>query len=479
MGDPIVRWLGLGLGEILVVLLTAGTGLPAATGAEPSSAPGKAASAGAPPGESTPPAPAAVADPRALRRTLPVQVFDAWKESVVFVTGPVVKPGKPTVEEFFRPAGRGPQENGVGTGVVVHESGYVVANAHGVERLVQPRVSLAPERSFLAEVVAVEHQQDLALLKIAPDRPLTPVRLARSGDVMVGETVVVIANPHGLLRTCTVGVVSAVGRSSTVDDVPGLTLFDLIQSDAGVNPGSSGGPWLNVAGEVMGITSSMKRGSENIAFAISAASLRSTLPRMLDVERRFGLVTGMTIAPDGPCRVVSLQPKFPAAEAGLREGDVIEKLGDRPTPTSLDYHLALVDRKPGEAVRVEVLREGGRKGGTITLGQRPKPDGAALLRKLLGLTAGPLSAEEARAMGLRVPQGVLITAVDPARYEKLPVKPQPGDVLARIGRIRPRDLDHVGLLLEKVMPGQPVAIVLLRKQDELNTRIDANIVVPP
>jgi serine protease Do len=475
MGVSIMRPLGLGV--VLVVLVTAGTGLPAGIGAEPSSAPGKAPSAGAPLGESSPPA--AGADSRALRRTLPVQVFEQWQGSVVFVTGPVVKPGKPTVEEFFRPAAGAREESGVGTGIIIHESGYVVANAHGVERLIQPHVALAGKGSLVAEVVAVEHQQDLALLKIAPDRPLTPVRLARSGDVMVGETVIVIANPHGLLRTCTVGVVSAVGRSSTVDDIPGLTLFDLIQSDAAINPGSSGGPWLNVAGEVMGITSSMKRGSENIAFAVSAASLRSALVRMLDVERRFGLVTGMTIAPDGPCRVVALEPKLPAAEAGVREGDVIEKLGDRPTPTSLDYHLALVDRKPGEALRVEVLREGRRKRGTITLGQRPKPDGAALLRKLLGLTAGPLSAEEAKAMGLRLPQGVLVMAVDTARYEKLPVKPQPGDVLARIGRMRPRDLDHVGLLLEKVIGGQPVAIVLLRKQDNLNTRIDANIVVPP
>jgi serine protease Do len=397
----------------------------------------------------------------------------------VFVTGPVVTAGKPPTDEFFIPAQRGPQENGFGTGFVIHESGYLVTNAHGVERLIEPHVVLSAGRQFPAEVIALEHGQDLALLKIEPDRPLKPVRPGRSGDVMVGEPVIIIANPHGLLRTCTVGVVSAVGRTNLFRDVPDLMLRDLIQSDAGVNPGSSGGPWFNVVGEVMGITASMRKGSENIGFAISATSLRDVLPRLLDVERTAGLVTGMTIAPDGPCLVLALEPNQPAASGGIQGGDLIVRLGERPTPTSFDYHLALIGRKPGETLRVGVSRDGKGMRGSITLGRRPKPDGAALLRKMLGLTAVPLTPEKARAMGLRVPRGLLVTAVDPKLYEKHPQKPQPGDVLAQIDRIRPRDLDHVGLLLEKTIPGQRLPIVLLRRQDNLSVRIDMNPLLPP
>jgi len=413
---------------------------------------------------------------RALRRTPAVEVFAQWKDAVVFVTGPRVKGDKPTTEEFFLPP-PGPEENSVGTGFVIHESGYVLTNAHAAERLIQPRIALADGRVLSGELVANNHAQDVALLKIEAGRPLKAVRLAAADDLLVGETVIVIANPHGLLRTCTVGVLSAVGRNSAILDVRGLTLQNLIQSDAGINPGSSGGPWFNAAGDVIGMTTSMKRDAENIAFAIPAATLRRALPEMLDAERRYGLDTGLEVAADGPCEVIRVRPDSPAAEAGLQAGDVITQLGDRPIAASAAFHLALVGHKPGNQLSLRVQRQGAQKRGTITLGLRAKPDAAGLLRQKLGLTAAPLTPARVRAMNLRSDRGVVVTEADPQLYEKVSPQPQPGDVLARIGYIRPRDLEQVGLLLEKTQPKQTLSIVLLRKEGSRVTRINMDVVL--
>lgn len=414
----------------------------------------------------------APADPRSVRRTPVVEVFQQWSESVVCVSGPTIKEDRPTLEEFFALPSMKPLESRIGSGFVIHESGYVMTNAHAADRIVSPQVVLADGKHCPAELVASRSDLDLAVLKVEAGRPLRAVRLAGSGDVMIGETVIVIANPHGLMRTCTVGVVSALGRASNLADLPGVTLHDLIQSDAGINPGSSGGPWFNVVGEVIGLTASMRRDSENIGFAISAATLRKAIPPMLDVEARDGIVTGLSLPDDGPCQVGAVAPELPAAKAGVQPGDVIEQLAGRPTPTVADFHLALLGHKPEETLPVVLSRQGQPVQANLTLGRRPKPDGAALLKQKLGLTVGPLDAQKAKAMSMRVPHGVMITEVEPGLFQMAEHKPEPGDVLARLGKLRPRDLDHAGLLLEKIPAGQPVPVVLLRVRGQTVTRID-------
>jgi len=418
------------------------------------------------------------ADTRPLRRNRVVEVFEDWKESVVFVTGPVVKGEKQAIAEFFTIEDAKPKENSVGTGFVIHESGYVVTNAHGVEKPMVHVVVLADGKPLPAELVAVLHDQDLALLKVSAGRPLKPVRLARSGDLMIGETVIVIANPHGLRSTCTSGVLSAIGRATHLADVPGVTLQNMIQSDAGINPGSSGGPWFNVAGEVMGMTASMKKDAENIAFAVSATTLRKTLPGMLDVERRYRIASGLEVTPDGTCEVKTVEPNSPAAKAGLRPGDVIARLGGRATPTSLDFHLALVGRKAEEPFAVEFSRDGRVQKAVLTLSPRPKPDPKILLQQKLGVEVVPLEPAKAKAMGLRMPRGLVVTGVDLSLYEKLEHPPQPGDILARIGLIRPRSPDQAAELLENLRRGQAVDLVFLRRLETSATRIDVHLVLP-
>ncbi|MBN2473248.1 MAG: trypsin-like peptidase domain-containing protein [Pirellulales bacterium] len=416
---------------------------------------------------------------RALRRTPVVEVFQQWRNSVVYLTGPTVPDGGPAIDEFFQVPRKTPNVVSAGSGFVIHPAGYILATAHSVDKVAAHLATFSNQTVYRAELIDVARQHDLALLKIEPTHRLTAVRLATSGDLMIGETVIVISNPHGLMHTCTAGILSATHRATRLEGQPGVTLGPLIQTDAGLHPGSSGGPWFNVLGEVIGITTGGRRDTEGIGFAVTVDAIRRMLPAMLDVERRYGIATGLDVHAGDSCKVMGVGGLSSAAAAGLRPGDLIVRLDGAPVASGTDFHLALIGRTPGEKLPFEVLRQGKRYRGSLTLGQRPKPDGAALLKARLGLTAAPLQQSNIPATSLRVAGGVVLTAVADGLYDQLSNPPRPGDVLARINRLRPRDLDHIGLLLERLEPGRPVQLVLLRLDGDMATRIDLTVTPRP
>ncbi len=409
---------------------------------------------------------------RSRRRTPVVEVFDRNKDAVVYVTGPLVQGDRPTTREFFALAGEKKEQISLGTGFLIHPDGYVVTNAHAVEKVISYEVRLADGKKVDAELIAIVRNQDLALLKVDAGRSLPAVRMAAAGDVMIGETVVVIANPHGLLHTCTKGIVSAVGRSTNPSGLPGVTLHDLIQTDAAINAGSSGGPWFNIAGQILGVTTTRKADSDNIGFAISVNSLRKELPGMLDTQRRYGLLTGLAVAPRGRAEVIDVEADSPAAVEGIRVGDRIVRVGRHAVRDRADLALALVGCRPGQQLPLKLLRDGQPVTAELLLAARPKPDGCALLEEKFGLTAVPLDEAKARSTLMRIACGVVITKRDAERYTEVDDPPRPGDVLARINKIRPRDLDHLGILLDRIQPGDSTTMVLLRKDGDTVTRID-------
>lgn len=414
--------------------------------------------------------------PQGLRRTFVVQVVQRYGEAVVYVAGPRVAGHERTVEEFFNLPANQSSPDTLGTGFIVDPSGYVLTNAHAVQTMLVPKVVLGDGSEFPAEVVYVLPEQDLALLKIAAPKPLPCVRLAHGGDAMIGEPIIVIGNPLGLRATCTVGVLSAMGRATRPSGLPGIVLRDLFQTDAGINPGSSGGPWFNAAGEVMGITVSRKDNSDNIAFAVPTAAIRQALPTMLDVERRLGLTAGLTVAPEGPCRVESVVPDGPADRAGLAAGDVIVQCKERLLADGLDWAFALATFHPNEEVHLRVSRANQERQVALSFDESSRPDGVSLLRARLAMGAEPLSEAKAKEMGLRLPIGLLVTDVDASFYEGVETPPEVGDVLARIGWLRPRDLPEAGVILDRVPEGRPVEAVLLRVRDGVSTRIDLHAV---
>jgi len=411
------------------------------------------------------------------RRTPVVEVFQRWRNSVVYLTGATLQGDGPSIEEFFRVPEKDRKVISIGSGFVVHHSGYIVTSAHAVEKVIAHLVTFSNQTAYRAELIGFERDYDLALLKIAPKHRLVPVQLAAGGDLLIGETVIVISNPHGLMHTCTTGVLSATHRATRPQQRQDFVLDGLLQTDAGINPGSSGGPWFNVLGQVIGITTAVRPESQRIGFAVSVETIRKVLPGLLDVERRYGFATGLKVNAAEPCRVMSVAAISPAARAGLRAGDVLVRLAEAPLASGADLHLALVGSQAGQKLPFRVLRNGKLHQGSLQLDPRVKPDGAALLKRKLGLTAVPLDEAKARATGLRFERGVVIAAVDRGLYGKLDNPPRPGDVLARIGQVHPRDLDHLGLLLERLETGHPVRVVLLRLKGNVGTRVDLTIPV--
>jgi serine protease Do len=405
---------------------------------------------------------------RALRRSPIVELYEKYSATVAFLTFPVPKGGNASLNEYFAVPGVH-DELGVGSGFFIHESGYLLTSAHAVSTILMV-AHLADGKAYPVEVIGFDRSLDLAVVRIRPERPVKTVPLARGNDVMIGETVVIIGAPHGLRQSCITGVVAAQGRDVNVTS---MTLHNLLQLNAAINPGNSGGPAFNIVGEAMGVVAVHKHDGQSIGFAIPADAVRKALPRLLDVERRQGIVTGLTFAGDGSGRVKEVVTESPADAAGIKAGDVLRSIQDQRILSESDFHVGLLDHKPGDTIALKVAR--GKKSllVALTLGRRPRPDSDALLARL-GLKGIPLDVKGAALMHLRVPKGVVLTDVNPGLYPEKQ-RPEPGDVLARINDFRPEDFEHVGRLLAETPAGQSIRLVFLRHRASAMTRMDVTV----
>ncbi len=361
----------------------------------------------------------------------------------------------------------------MGSGFVIHPSGYIITNAHVVARTAERKVIFPDKTEYDAEIVATDSRRDLAVLKIQTDRPLQSIDLGRSDDLMVGETVIAIGNPLGLATTVTTGVISAVDRTLEVRGE--VALDGLIQTDASINPGNSGGPLLNILGELIGITTAIRGDAQNIGFAIPVHRLMETLPELLSVERRYRVVVGLKLSPFADRTVREVRPGTPAAKGKIEPGDVIVSVHGSPLRNGIDYDIALVGQKPGEPIPLEIDRQGKRYRVSLVGEPMPKPDGAELAREKLGLDLEMLSASVARKLQLSAVRGMLVTRLEkdgPAQRAGI----EPGDILVDIGPFVPRSLDDLGLLLEEVPSATPITVSLLREGKRLIYRLRTQII---
>lgn len=292
---------------------------------------------------------------------------------------------------------------------------------------------------------------------------------------MIGETVIAIGNPLGYQNTCTTGVISALGRK--LEFRGGISHDGLIQIDAPVNPGSSGGPLLNIAGEMIGINTAIRADAEGIGFAIPVDRLTADLPKLLDFERMNRVVFGLTVRQrrlrgEPHLVVTDVAAGTPAAEAGCRASDRLATLNGQKLKRLPEFQIAMLGLAPAAKVRLGLLRGPKRIDLTVTLKLRPKPDGGALAEALLGLQLRTITPELARALRLRRNKGVVVTDVDrdgPAG--KLGIRRN--DILLQLGRWYVTDLDTVGAVLEDVAPGQELRIGIIRGKVRASAAIRA------
>ncbi len=286
------------------------------------------------------------------RRDDTVNLVERVKNSVVNIHSErtVTQPA----DDPFRPGLTQPQRvNGMGTGIVLDPRGYIVTNYHVIDDVQSLRVRLCDGTSCVARVIATDKENDLALVKIDPPKPLAMVPLGTAQDLMLAEKVIAIGNAFGYEHTVTVGTVSALKRDVTLNKE--ISYKSLIQTQTPINPGNSGGPLFNKLGEVVGVNVAIRAGAQNIAFAIPVDTMIAKAGDMLSGKKRAGAKLGLTFidkfersVEDGPVRRMLIVEKVDAgstgAEAGVKVGDAIEKIGDLAVANSIDFERGLLDR---------------------------------------------------------------------------------------------------------------------------------------
>ena len=258
-----------------------------------------------------------------------------------------------------------------GSGFIVSEDGYIVTNHHVIEGAKTLTVITNNEEEYNAKVVGYDEDNDFALIKIDVTG-LTPVKLGKSDDLIVGDQVVAIGNPLGeITNSLTVGYISVKDRDVAIDN----TIINMLQTDTAINPGNSGGPLFNMKGEVIGITTAKYSGTavESIGFAIPI----DDVAQMIDELIEFGYISApymgvqITKQTDGIGVYVALvEENSPAAKAGLKKGDIIVALGEYETSTLSKLDKALRNFEPNDTVTIQVYRNRTILDLTITFGSK-------------------------------------------------------------------------------------------------------------
>jgi serine protease Do len=351
------------------------------------------------------------------------------------------------------------QVNGMGTGIIIDPRGYLITNFHVVEDVSDIRVTLADNRTAIAEVIATDIRYDLAVLKINLTESVQVVPLGTSDDLMVGERVIAIGNAFGYENTVTEGIISQLHRNVPVNDTQEYS--DLIQTSAGINPGNSGGPLLNINGEVIGINVAVRVGAQSIAFAIpidQAIEVARNIVRDYNEDRvSLGVVAAGDFSPRGSGIVVTaLVANSPATVGGLQPGDHILKVGDRHIKDPLDFELALLGIEPGQRVGVDILR--GSENSSLEIQASAPSNGndprkiAARVWSAIGIQAEPLSAAATKQLNsrLRIEKpykgGLRITAVRPGSPADRQLI-RSGDVLLGIHGWQTASIDDLDAIL--------------------------------
>jgi S1-C subfamily serine protease len=287
--------------------------------------------------------------------------------SVVYIE--VQQPARSRRSSSTRPPRGIPREvKGSGSGFIFTPDGFILTNSHVVHGSQRIEVTVSDGRKYEADLIGDDPDTDLAVIRInAPN--LVPVKLGEAQNIRVGQLVVAIGNPYGFQYSVTAGVVSALGRSLRAQS--GRLMDDVIQTDAALNPGNSGGPLVNSRGEVVGVNTAMILPAQGICFATSIDTAKFVASRLIrdgKVSRSYIGLAGQNVplprrivryynlAVESGILIVSFEDNSPARNAGLREGDIIIGFDDQPTAGIDDLHKLLTENRIGNKAAVLIIR---------------------------------------------------------------------------------------------------------------------------
>ncbi|WP_438393678.1 DegQ family serine endoprotease [Caballeronia sp. DA-9] len=369
------------------------------------------------------------------------------------------------------------QSSGVGSGFIMSADGYVMTNAHVVDDADTIYVTLTDKREFKAKLVGVDERTDVAVVKIQATS-LPAITMGDSNKVRVGEWVLAIGSPFGLDNTVTAGIVSAKGRD-TGDYLP------FIQTDVAVNPGNSGGPLINMAGEVIGINSqiySRTGGFMGISFAIPIDEAMRVADQLKTggkvVRGRIAVAIGevtkevadsLGLPKAQGALVSSVEAGGPADKAGIQPGDIILKYNGHDVSTATDLPRMVGDTKPGTKATITVWRKGQSRELPITIAEmqpdkvtkaetkKPSPPKERAPSNALGIAVSDIPADQKKS--LKITNGVQVDAVEgPAARAGF----QKGDIILRIGDTDITSAKQFDAVAQNVDPSKMVAVLVRR-----------------
>jgi len=411
-----------------------------------------------------------VCEGSARHESATVRVVKAARPSVVNIHGQ-----KTVQQPRERGTGEKPRRvNGMGTGVIIDERGYIVTNHHVVEGVKQIRVTLASGRTTTARLVAHDLETDLAVIKIGSDEDLPTINIGTSSDLLPGETVIAVGNAYGYEHTVTQGIISALHRSVQVSD--SQIYDDLIQTDASINPGNSGGPLLNVDGEMIGINVAVRVGAQGIGFALPVDQVMGVTSGLMSIANLENHWHGLTAKTQGGITVKkfevdSVAKNSPAQKAGIVSGDVIEEVAGIPIERALDLERSLLGRNPKENIKVKVIRNKKPLTLQLALSQRSskrEPGTHERAWQLLGMRLIKVSASKVRQTNPRYRGGLKVVSVRPSSHAARQGIRQ-GDVLVGMHIWETISLENVSYIINRkdLKELQPLKFYVLRDDETL------------
>lgn len=408
-----------------------------------------------------------------VRRDATVQAVAKVLPSVVNISTETVieyrDPFEDLLREWYGRFYRDPRPNkrvyhSLGSGVIINGKGYILTNNHVVRRATRIGVTFVsdPDKRYEAVPVATLESSDLALLKIqdAENQEFTPVQFAPEDDMLLGETVLALGNPFGLGGSVSKGILSSKTPRILRQTEP-LEVEDWLQTDAAINPGNSGGPLIDLNGQLIGVNVAIYREGEGIGFAVPVKRINEALTKMFTPEQVASLWFGANLKLNaGRIEVAAVEEDSPAALAGLKPGDSIDRIGGQPTTDYIDFILQLSDEATDHPVTLSVIRESRAK--EILLRLRPERDhfNNQFFQQKIGINAQPLTEDLAREFGYGRAGGLLISDVfrgSAASKRGL----EEGMVLTAMDGVAVNDLVSAGRILGKKQSDETVRVTVV------------------
>jgi serine protease Do len=417
--------------------------------------------------------------PQSSRRSEVVQVVDRVGKAVVNISTEQRVNNifyDSFLERFFSDFFDGREEseefiqNSLGSGVIIDPKGYILTNEHVTLGASRIRISLSDKRTFFADVVGTDPSSDLAVLKIKSKEPLPYLKLGRSDDIMIGETVIAIGNPFGFSSTVTTGVISAL-RRTLKGRASERSYTDFIQIDAAINPGNSGGALLNIDGELIGINTAIISQAEGIGFSIPIDRAKKVFNELVFYGEVRPLWLGMEVVTlDADLKryvktskakgaiAVNVYDPSPAQKAGIRAGDVVTSVEGQEVESKEEFDTILSKFQIGDTIRIVSSGKGGTKTSLIKiadfpfgkfsfdkLGMEVSDKGSSLLGAIVG----------SRTKGVQITKIRTSGPADRIGLER-------GDIIVQINNQRISRVDDYNKLLPTLLSKRSVFMKIIR-----------------